>query len=75
MIESRALPELLPPIVIDYTPMKLQWDDSYFLTYAVCLRNAIYGWHGGELRACLNINKSPFMIFLGIPWGAVTPLK
>ena len=62
---------LIGPSIVNYTPYRLAWDDTYFLHRAVCLHQAVYRLDVAGMVECYSIlSKSPILTFMTLPWGS-----
>jgi len=63
---------LVSPVVINYSPYPLPWDESYYLGRVVCTNHAVYDLSLSELKECLAAtHKGPVMGLINLPWGRV----
>jgi hypothetical protein len=61
---------LVSPTVINYSPYRLTWDESYYLGRVICTNHAVYDFSLSRLNECLAITrKGPIMGLVNLPWG------
>ncbi len=61
---------LVSPTVINYTPYRLAWDESFYLNRAVCMNHAVYDFSLSRVDECLaHAAKGPIMVLIDLPWG------